>query len=1099
MNKITNHTIPSEENIKSENEIVSSKKVINMLHNMQDIVQKTLTVAQTYKDLGILTAIDLNYVQETMRRIYGEICLLVGLVKIKIDKTLMSKIQTLTQDISNIIRNYGTKTIDDLLYICLGADYIETHISSLDCLTIDKFNLIRKYAKPIGYKNEGFNHLEPKNTEPQINKKRKSLDPDISKNTATLDTFDLSRTNMTFIKRVHGVKIVFINQMDHKILIVTCIVDDIMPDCVVSVFLSDKIDKFNIISQKCDDKDKTSFIRFVQCITLKDFLVYNEDDIRLKFSECHNHSTIIKQTALSQVAKDFIGADLYLQRNILLQLLIHSSEHEFQYLAYLLFDLMAIEGNGHIDTRDQTILFDSLPWNCKRFFRDAMKQTIQYTNALAKYDSSKIPLEQQICLMNASVSVKEKAMVKLKEVKAKSDESGAKSRQYLEGLLRIPFGVHRNEPILNKMSENIEHFLTIVKIIQSSGISIIGLPLKALYTNLEVRKFTPLILTEYMPILKDIFSKSLSVCLTSCKRHSMISNIQSINAIIKKHSINCPQLNHSGKTLKYMRDEIHTFVESICDNSKFLLEIAIDCDIQMSCRDTMSLIESNIKMIDENITRVETYIKDVNNSLNNAVYGHDKAKRQVERIIGQWINGDKGGYCFGFEGPPGVGKTSLAKNGIAQCLKDNAGSNRPFVFIALGGASNSSTLDGHNYTYVGSSWGRIVDVLIESKCMNPIIFIDELDKVSKTEHGKEIIGILTHLIDPTQNGAFQDKYFSGIDLDLSKALFIFSYNDVTEIDSILLDRIHRIKFDHLTNKDKLIITRKYLLPELLEKMGLVGMIEISDETILRIICDYTCEPGVRKLKEMLFEIVGEINLSTLQNLDKPDISIPMIITPEDISSKYLKYKYKFTIKKIHPEPKIGVITGLWADCVGQGGILPIEGSWMPTTTFLDFKLTGMQGDVMRESMNVAKTLSYNLASEYLGQEKMIEFMSEKDKTKMQGIHIHVPEGATPKDGPSAGAAITTVLYSLITKRKIKNEIAITGEICLQGDITAIGGLNLKILGGIASGVKTFIYPRENSKDFLTFVEKYSDSNSFADIKFIEVSNIQEVFEIVFTV
>ena len=183
--------------------------------------------------------------------------------------------------------------------------------------------------------------------------------------------------------------------------------------------------------------------------------------------------------------------------------------------------------------------------------------------------------------------------------------------------------------------------------------------------------------------------------------------------------------------------------------------------------------------------------------LDKSVYGHTKAKRQIERVIGQWITGEQSGYCFGFEGPPGVGKTSLARKGLSNCLKDKDGTTRPFSFIALGGSSNGSTLSGHNYTYVGSTWGRIVDILMEQKCMNPIIFIDELDKVSRTENGKEIIGILTHLIDPTQNEGFQDKYFNGIDIDMSKALFIFSYNDVSSIDRILLDRIHRIKFDHL--------------------------------------------------------------------------------------------------------------------------------------------------------------------------------------------------------------------------------------------------------------------------------------------------------------
>ena len=156
------------------------------------------------------------------------------------------------------------------------------------------------------------------------------------------------------------------------------------------------------------------------------------------------------------------------------------------------------------------------------------------------------------------------------------------------------------------------------------------------------------------------------------------------------------------------------------------------------------------------------------------------------------MTGKQTGYCFGFEGPPGVGKTTMAKKGLAHCLKDENGEPRPFAFIALGGSSNGSTLSGHNYTYVGSTWGKIVDILMEKKCMNPIIFIDELDKVSRTEHGKEIIGILTHLVDTTQNMSFQDKYFNGIDLDMSKVLFIFSYNDVS-----LIDKFYLIEFIEL--------------------------------------------------------------------------------------------------------------------------------------------------------------------------------------------------------------------------------------------------------------------------------------------------------------
>ena len=371
---------------------------------------------------------------------------------------------------------------------------------------------------------------------------------------------------------------------------------------------------------------------------------------------------------------------------------------------------------------------------------------------------------------------------------------------------------------------------------------------------------------------------------------------------------------------------------------------------------------------------------------------------------------------------------------------------------------------------------------METKCMNPIIFIDELDKVSKTEHGKEIIGILTHLIDQTQNDEFQDKYFNGIDLDLSKALFIFSYNDVDSIDKILLDRIHRIKFDHLSLEDKLVITNKHLLPEIYKNMGLEGVIAISDEVIEYIVEEYTCEPGVRKLKQMLFDIIGEINLAILRD-NESNYEIPIHITCDDIKYKYLKDRHEIKAKKIHTESSVGLITGLWANSQGRGGVLPIEARFHPSGSFLDMKLTGMQGDVMKESMSVAKTLAWSM----LTKDKKTELKEELS----QGIHIHVPEGATPKDGPSAGTAITLVLYSLFSNRKIRSDVAITGEMCLQGKVTAIGGLDLKILGGIRAGVKRFLFPKENEKDFKDFMEKYGKKDIVKDIEFFPIETIEE--------
>ena len=207
--------------------------------------------------------------------------------------------------------------------------------------------------------------------------------------------------------------------------------------------------------------------------------------------------------------------------------------------------------------------------------------------------------------------------------------------------------------------------------------------------------------------------------------------------------------------------------------------------------------------------------------------------------------------------------------------------------------------------------------------MNPIIFIDELDKVSRTEHGREIIGILTHLIDSTQNNCFQDKYFSNIDLDLSKVLFIFSYNDVDLIDKILLDRIHRIKFDNLYLEDKIIISIKYLLPELYKNFGIENIIHFDENIIKYLIEFYTNEPGVRKLKELLFEIISSINLDLLKN---KNLSIPVNVSIELIES-ILKDKHKIKILQITKEPSVGLVNGLWANAYGQGGMLNIESSF----------------------------------------------------------------------------------------------------------------------------------------------------------------------------
>lgn len=271
--------------------------------------------------------------------------------------------------------------------------------------------------------------------------------------------------------------------------------------------------------------------------------------------------------------------------------------------------------------------------------------------------------------------------------------------------------------------------------------------------------------------------------------------------------------------------------------------------------------------IKDGIDNCHEFMEKTKQVLNDAVYGLDDAKMQIMQMLGQLVTNPKSiGTSLAIHGPPGSGKTSLVKEGISKIL------NRPFAFIALGGATDSSFLEGHSYTYEGSTWGKIVQILIESQCMNPVIYFDELDKISETPKGDEIIGILTHLTDTSQNSNFRDKYFSEVDLDLSKCLFIFSYNDENKVNKILRDRMYRIQTKGYDKKQKIIISNNYLLPKIQEQIKFApNDIQITEEA-LNYIIDNNCEKesGVRNLKRCLEIIYTKLNLYRLM---KPGSSL----------------------------------------------------------------------------------------------------------------------------------------------------------------------------------------------------------------------------------
>ena len=1106
------------------------------IERLREMIQRTILAQHQYKLVDILSANDINISIQYLEKIYRNLDGIEAGLHSASGKTVLEskyEIKLVMSELSSIFRNYGTHSISDLLEVTVGSEYVKSACESL-CSSAGtvfgltssgewdhkKYEVLNTYFHPINFKIVPWkNEKKSATSEKLIQKNRIVEDFVIVEKSTNLDCFDLARTNNNFTSRVFGIKVAVHNYIEQKTLIINGLVDNVLLDCIPCEHVVTRI--LNLWKSVPNDPEfmAESFTKYIKSLSLKDLLVFTNDELYSKYLSNTSMTQVIKQKQTSQLVKEFINMDLFSQRSMIVQLLLKSNEHEYKYLSYLLYDMLSNEMNPQVESNEQTALFNSLPWNMKLYFKDAMKQTVSYTNAISKYDAGKIPLEQQICLLKTTDAVKEKAMVKLREIKSKSDDTTTKARQYLDGLLKIPFGTYSREKVLDEMAKVKEIYLQLCKRDVKCAINDDDIKNEKI-TALEIKNTCIKINNQMDEIGVKYLNNFINGLIINNKKDVLLTILNKITTFIKKHKLQIGIT--AGKTVEHIKESIkccitHMFnvafmkikVEE-CDNEDenecqsyahydvFLKELILEyCLEDISPISLMrEVIIDKIKM-EKIMHGVGEYVTAVSETLDSAVHGHVQAKRQIERIVGQWISGESTGYCFGFEGPPGCGKTSLAKYGLANCLKNENGESRPFAFIAMGGSSNGSTLEGHNYTYVGSMWGKIVDILMDKKCMNPIIFIDELDKISNTDHGREIVGILTHLIDSTQNDCFQDKYFNGIDLDLSKVLFIFSYNDPGAVDKILLDRIHRIKFKHISLDEKLVICKKYLLPELYKKMGLEnGVVELSEVNLTFIIEKYTCEPGVRKLKELLFEIIGEINLECIKMKTKSNndsISLPIVITNEEIKMKYLRERHEVRVQQISAHSNVGIINGLWANAMGRGGIIPIEAHFFPCDRFFDLKLTGMQGDVMKESMNVAKTLAWSLLTE----DEMTRNLEMFTKTKMQGIHIHCPEGATPKDGPSAGTAITCVLYSLLTNKKIDNRIAITGEINLQGHVTAIGGLDLKIMGGINGGVTTFIFPKDNKKDYDEFMEKNGAKEEVKSIVFIQVSSIQEVLGMIF--
>jgi len=1056
------------------------------------ICENVIKSTQYYKSLEIFSNNNFNHSNELINDLHTKIKIL---NETPVNENLIDSMQHIFDKLSVILSLFGSKSIDDIIYVIFGKSF-KMHMQSDSesrNLCESKYELIKKYASFNGYKNITSKVKNALKFNIQgLDKKGENIINIEESN--QLECYEPINHAYSFCYSIQGIRIIIQNQIDKTTIVLNGTIEDIPVEWIhKNAYLNYK--KQTILDHfKKKELDESLVNRLVQSLSVRDYLIYSANDIYEKYEEIMKDVKYIKNTNIDVIVKNFKQMDTLNKRNFLINLILYESDHEIQYVSYMLYDLLSDSHstNETADSREQKIILNSFSRKLTSYFKDAMKNTVHYSNSIStKYDSNKITLEQQVFFMKANETVKEKAINKLKELKNKTEEQGGKIKQYLEGLLKIPFGNFKEEEIL-----------TIVKKTNSKFIHLINQPeISHTFCDIKKTKYTIFEIYHRLQNMKPIIENMIKDYLLGEIPKLNKSHLINITQEIKNTDVDNILVSITNKQTKpSMILYITEYIKAI--NSKYncssLFETRYNIYKRLFQKFNPKFLHkyNNITIIDNDIKFIKNNIKKMSTVLDDSIYGHTNAKSQILKIISQWINGENSGYCFGFEGSPGIGKTSLAKRGLSKCLIDEDGVSRPFSFIAMGGSCNGSILEGHNYTYVNSSWGRIVDILMESKCLNPIIYIDELDKISKTEQGKEIVGILTHLIDSTQNDEFQDKYFSGIPIDLSKVLFIFSYNDPDQIDKILLDRIHRIKFDNLSTKDKIIIAKQFIIPNINKKMGFENVVQLEDDVIQYIIEYYTMEPGIRKLKEIIFDLFGEINIEMLDLTMTESGAIysdPIRVGKKDLGTKYIKKYKKIEEKKINAHPGVGVINGLWANNLGKGGIIPIEVLFFPCSSFLELKLTGMQGDVMKESMNIAKTLAWSLTPTLVKKRIILEL----ENTKSQGIHVHCPDGSTAKDGPSAGAAITLSMYSLFNSLPIIPTVAITGEINLQGEITAIGGLETKILGGIRAGVTFFMYPSANILDFEECETKYKELFTEKGIKFMPVSHIKEALKYVY--
>ncbi|NHG51180.1 endopeptidase La [Campylobacter jejuni] len=492
-------------------------------------------------------------------------------------------------------------------------------------------------------------------------------------------------------------------------------------------------------------------------------------------------------------------------------------------------------------------------------------------------------------------------------------------------------------------------------------------------------------------------------------------------------------------------------------------------------------IETALDVPFEKVAKKKLDIKEVAKQLNHDHYALNKPKERIEEyfavreLLEKRGIADKDGakVILCLYGPPGVGKTSLA-NSVAKALK------RELIRIALGGLEDVNELRGHRRTYIGAMPGRITQGLIEAKQINPVVVLDEIDKLNRSFRG-DPSAVLLEILDPEQNSKFRD-YYLNFNLDLSKVIFIATANDISNIPAPLRDRMEFIELSSYTPNEKFHITKKYLIPDELKKHGLKSSeLDINDETVELIISEYTRESGVRNLRRKIAELCRKsAKKLLLEDIKKVSINVKNL-------NEFLDKKV-FEIEKHDGENRVGQVNGLAWTSVG-GDVLKVEAIKIKGKG--ELTLTGSLGDVMKESARIAFSVIKVLIDE--GKIKIPKKMIIDPKNNVYdryNLHIHVPDGATPKDGPSAGITMSTAIASVFSDKKVRSDVAMTGEIDLAGKVLPIGGLKEKLIAAYKADIKIALIPKKNyERDLKDIPDEVKDN-----MKIIGVTDFDEVLK-----